>query len=66
MNNIKTIREKSGMQQSQLAEVLGLTQGAISQWEIGLTTPSIDNLKKLASIFGCTVDELLADPKEAA
>jgi len=65
MNNIKAIREKKGILQSQLAEALGLTQGSISQWELGLTSPSADNLKKLSAFLGCTVDELLTDPKEA-
>ena len=64
MNNIKAIREKKGILQSQLAEALGLTQGSISQWELGLTSPSADNLKKLSAFLDCTVDELLADPKE--
>ena len=63
MNNINTIREKKGMKQTELADLLGVTQGAISQWETGLTDPSKDNLLKISDIFNCSIDDLLRDPE---
>ena len=42
-----------------MARKLHLTQGAISQWENGLTVPAADQLMALADVFGITVDELL-------
>lgn len=57
--HIKEAREKSGMSQQTLADALNITQGAISQWEKGDSTPRADKLVQLAQILGCTVDELL-------
>ena len=52
-------RKKSGLSQSQLAKKLNVSQQSISQWENGTREPSIEMLKKLAEIFGCTIDELV-------
>lgn len=41
---IKQLRKQSGYSQMQLAKKLHLTQGAISQWENGLTVPAADQL----------------------
>lgn len=59
MKLIKLIRARKGMNQSELAELIGVTQGVISSWENGLYAPSIAKLPELARILGCTVDELL-------
>ena len=51
------------MNQNELAEKLAVTQGAVSQWENGLTTPRVELLIKIAKILDCTVDELLGEGK---
>ena len=56
---IRAIRKEHGYSQEQMARKLHLTQGAISQWENGLTVPAADQLITLADVFGITVDELL-------
>jgi len=56
---IKQLRKQCGYSQMQLAKKLHLTQGAISQWENGLTVPAADQLVSLASVFGVSVDNLL-------
>ena len=56
---IRELRKKSGYSQQQMARKLHLTQGAISQWENGLTVPAADQLSALADVFEITVDELL-------
>ena len=56
---IRVLRKKAGYSQEQMARKLHLTQGAISQWENGLTVPAADQLASLASIFGISVDDLL-------
>ncbi len=61
---LKDLRKRKNITQSQLAEHLNLTQGAIAQWENGTTNPSIELLPKLASILSCTVDELLGIEKK--
>ena len=47
------------MTQEELAKAVGITQGAVSQWEIGLTHPSIKYLKLLAQALGITLEELI-------
>ena len=58
--NIEQKRKEKGLLQSDLARELGVTQGAISQWEKGTTQPAIKYLVRMAQIFSCTVDDLLA------
>lgn len=58
MQNIKNAREAKGMTQEQLAKLLGVTQGAVAQWENGLTHPTFDKLVTLAEALSLTVDEL--------
>jgi len=47
------------MTQEELAKSVGITQGAVSQWELGLTHPSIKYLKLLANALDITLDELI-------
>lgn len=56
---IRALRKEHGYSQEQMARKLHLTQGAISQWENGLTVPAADQLMALADVFGITVDDLL-------
>lgn len=60
---ISAARKRLGITQKELAIRLNVSQGAISQWEIGTTNPSIELLPRLAEILGCTVDELLVKEK---
>ena len=56
---LRDLRKQKGYSQTQMARKLHITQGAISQWENGLTTPAADQLVTLAQVFGISVDELL-------
>ena len=58
--SIKQMREKCGMTQNDLAEKLGLDQSTVCLWETGKTQPRTKLLPKIAELFNCTVDELLA------
>lgn len=57
--SISTARERAKITQEELARELGVTQGAVAQWESEQTKPRTALLPKLADILGCTVDELL-------
>lgn len=52
-------RKALGLTQEELGRKLGVTNKAVSKWEVGETTPDITVLEPLASIFNVTVDELL-------
>lgn len=57
-DTIKSLRKKKGLSQAQIARKLGITQGAVSQWENGLTEPAVDQLIALAKIFDVTLYDL--------
>lgn len=52
-------RQAAGMTQEQLAAQVPCSRTIIAQYEIGLKTPSISIVARLADVFGCTVDELI-------
>lgn len=61
MNAIIKLRERKGLSQKELADILNITQGAVSQWELGLSRPTSKILPELAKALGCTIDELFRD-----
>lgn len=56
---IREHREKAGLTQAQLAEVVFATRQTVGNWERGATLPDIQSLQLLARVFGMTMDELL-------
>lgn len=58
---IKKYREEKKMTQVEVAEILGVKPATISKYEAGTLEPNIESLKKLAEIFGVSVDELLKE-----
>jgi transcriptional regulator with XRE-family HTH domain len=59
MNGIRYFRKKNHMTQTELANVIGVTQTSVSQWESGRNYPDIKTAKRLADIFGATLDQIL-------
>lgn len=59
MLNLKVMRIKCGMTQVELAKVVGISQNALSLYEIGERRPRRDILSKLAEALGCEVKDLL-------
>lgn len=51
-------RKRCGLSQAELAEELGITQGAVAAWESGANTPSSKNLISLASALNTSFGEL--------
>lgn len=64
MTAIKKQRLKAGFSQEDLAKALKVTQGAVSQWEIGLSKPQAEQYPKLAKILGCEINDLFDCEKE--
>lgn len=58
-NYIYERRCKTGMTQAEMAERLGVTNKAVSKWETGKSKPTTNTLRKMAALFGLSVDELL-------
>ena len=55
------LRDRAGLSQMELAERLGVSRQAVSRWESGDTTPTMDKLKTLARIYGVSLDWLCSD-----
>ena len=58
-NFLYSLRKDIGISQSQLADQLGVTNKAVSKWETGKAKPTTNTLRKMAALFGLSVDELL-------
>ena len=57
---IAKYRQRSGLTQEQLAEILGIGNEAISRIERGVAIPALVRLLELADIFECSVADLLS------
>ena len=64
LTQLKSRRKALGLNQTALAEAVGVTPGAVSQWASGLTNPTLEMLVKIAAVLQCTVDELLHDEND--
>lgn len=58
---ISALRKGQNMTQMELADRLGISFQAVSNWERGNTMPDISKLPELAEIFHVTTDELLGE-----
>ena len=58
---LASLRRKKGMTQMELAEKLKVSRQAISGWEVGSSTPNMDNLKALSELYGVSIDDLLTN-----
>ncbi len=54
---LKKLREEKGLSQTQLANLVGLKQTTISQYEKGSRTPDLTRAKKISDALGITLDE---------
>lgn len=59
--NIKTLREKFGLSQEQLANKLNVSSQAVSKWETGDSYPSIDTIIRISKMFYTSVDALITN-----
>ena len=56
---IKTLREKKGLTQTELADILGVSSKAISKWETAKGLPDISLIEPLANALSVSVMELM-------
>lgn len=55
---IKAARQKAGMSQEELAQVIGSTKSAVSRYEAGKRQPSYDQLQRIAKALSVSIYEL--------
>ncbi|WP_253850740.1 helix-turn-helix transcriptional regulator [Moraxella nonliquefaciens] len=58
-DTIRELREERNWTQEQMAEKLGLTRNGYAKIETGKSTPSLERLDEIASLFGVKLFELL-------
>lgn len=58
-NYIFELRSRAGLSQSELAAKIGVTNKAVSKWEVGKAKPGVETIRKLAVLFQVSVDEML-------
>jgi len=56
---ISSKRHEKGMTQKDLAELLNITDKAVSKWERDVALPDINTIPKLAEILNISIEELI-------
>lgn len=59
---LKEYRKQKGYSQTQLGARIGVTRQAISRWESGADTPSLERIAMLAKVLGVSIDTLAGRP----
>ena len=60
---IADLRKAQNLTQMNLADQMGISYQAVSNWERGETMPDISKLPELAAIFDCSIDDILGSPR---
>ena len=66
-NKLYELRKQKGFSQEELANRLNVSRQTISKWEVGESTPDMENLVAISELFEISLDELVLDivPEEA-
>ena len=59
MIKLAKLRKDKVMKQAELAQIMGVSQATISNWESGVHEPDSEQLMRLAGIFAVSTDFLL-------
>ena len=66
MNSMRERRLRGAiLTQREVAKALGVKCAAVSKWETGRGKPRAALLPAIAKLYGCTIDDLLADLENA-
>lgn len=58
-NQLKTLRQETGLSQQELANKIGISKSSINMYERGEREPGIETLKRMADFFNVDIDYLL-------
>lgn len=58
-SNIRSLRERKGLTQYELAERAGVTQAHISRCENNCKTPTFKLILKIAAVLGCEINDII-------
>lgn len=64
-NQLKNRRKQHSLTQQQLADKLSVSRETVSGWETGRNQPDINTLRKLAKIYGISLDQLVSSANDS-
>lgn len=64
--NIKRIRMEHGLSQAELGKIAGVSDKAVSTWELGIKVPRMGAVEKMANYFGITKSAIVDDVQPEA
>ena len=59
--NIKRIRAEHGLSQAELGKIAGVSDKAVSTWELGIKVPRMGAVEKMANYFGIAKSVIVDD-----
>lgn len=59
--NLKAERSRLGLSAKELADLVGVTEASILNWEAGTNEPRATSLIRLSQIFRCSPEYLIGD-----
>lgn len=59
--NLKQLRTSAGLTQEEVAKAIAISRTTVAMWESNDALPRTDKLPLLASLYHCTIDELLRE-----
>jgi DNA-binding XRE family transcriptional regulator len=57
--HLKAARVNAGLTQAEAAKMLEISKGTLANYEMYRTKPDIETSKKIASLYGMTVDDII-------
>lgn len=60
-NQLRKYRQKSKFTATEIAQKLGVSKSTISNYEKGIRKPSVDTIRKLAILYGVSIEALVDD-----
>ena len=61
-SNLSALRKKAGVSQETLADQLGVSRQAVSNWERDLSEPDIGTINKISELLHVPVSDLMGSP----
>lgn len=63
---LKAARVNANFTQKEAAKRLGISKGALASYEMYRTIPGIDTAKKIAALYGRSIDDIIFLPNDCA
>lgn len=62
--NIANLRKEKGLTQAELGDLLGVSNQAVSKWEMEMTMPDVMLLPQIANVLGVDLNDLYGTKKD--